>query len=53
MEMELAAYSSHSKELLIDLIMMDPFNRTKEQAEGFLEDILNLPYHREMKEYYK
>lgn len=52
-EMELAAYSSHSKELLIDLIMMDPFNRTKEQAEGFLEDILSLPYHREMKEYYK
>ena len=51
-EMELAAFESHSRELLIDLIMMDPFNRTKEQAEGFLEEILNLPYHKEMKEYF-
>ncbi|WP_270816423.1 hypothetical protein [Hungatella effluvii] len=52
-EMELAAFASHSKELLIDLIMMDPCSRTKEQAEGFIEEILNLPYHSEMKEYYK
>ena len=51
-EMELAAFESHSKELLIDLIMMDPFNRTKEQAEGFLEEILDLPYHGEMKGYF-
>lgn len=51
-EMELAAFESHSKELLVDLIMMDPFNRTKEQAEGFLEEILDLPYHGEMKEYF-
>lgn len=52
-EMELAAYENHSRELLIDLIMMDPFNRTKEQAEGLLDEILDLPYHKEMKEYYK
>lgn len=51
-EMELAAFETRRKELLIDLIMMDPFNRTKEQAEGFLEEILNLPYHSEMKAYY-
>lgn len=51
-EMELAAFESHSRELLIDLIMMDPFNRTKEQAEGFLKEILDLPYHTEMKEYF-
>lgn len=52
-EMELAAYESHSKDLLINMIMMDPFNQSQKQAEGFLEEILNLPYHKEMKEYYK
>ncbi|OAB38598.1 hypothetical protein PMSD_06170 [Paenibacillus macquariensis subsp. defensor] len=52
-EMELAAYESHDKNLMVDLIMMDPFNRTREQAEGFLEEILNLPYHTEMKAYFK
>lgn len=52
-EMELAAFTNHSRELLVDLIMMDPFNRTKEQAEGFLDEILNLPYHTEMKAYYQ
>lgn len=52
-EMELAAFTNHSRELLVDLIMMDPFNRTKEQAEGFLDEILNLPYHMEMKAYYQ
>ncbi len=51
-EMELAAFENHDKNLLVDLIMMDPHNRTREQAEGFLEEILNLPYHTEMKEYF-
>ena len=51
-EMELAAFENHSREFLIDLIMMDPFNRTKDQAEGFLKEILDLPYHGEMKEYF-
>ena len=50
--MELAAFENHSREFLIDLIMMDPFNRTKDQAEGFLKEILDLPYHGEMKEYF-
>ncbi len=52
-EMELAAFENHSRDLLIDMIMMDPFNRSREQAEGLLDEILDLPYHKEMKEYYK
>lgn len=52
-EMELAAYESGSKDLLIDLVMMDPFTRTREQAAALVEEILNLPYHTEMKEWYR
>lgn len=52
-EMELAAFEHQSKEFLIDMIMMDPFTQTKQQAEELLEEIMNLPYHTEMKEYYK
>lgn len=51
-EMELAAFEKHDKNLLVDLIMMDPNTTSRAQAEGFLEEILNLPYHMEMKAYY-
>jgi alpha-galactosidase len=52
-EMELEAYEAGSRELLLQLIMMDPWTRSKEQAEKLLEDILNLPFNKEMKEHYK
>lgn len=52
-EMEIAAFESHSKELLIDMLMMDPYTHSKAQAEGMLDEILNLPYHEEMKQYYR
>lgn len=52
-EMELAAYEGRNKKLLVDMIMMDPFCKSQEQAEGFLEEILSLPYHKEMKEYFE
>ena len=52
-EMELAAFEQHSKEYLIDLIMMDPWTKSRKQAEKLLDDIMNLPCNKEMKEYYK
>ena len=52
-EMELAAFETGSKELLIDLVMMDPWTRSRTQAEDFLEDILSLPCNADMKEYYQ
>lgn len=52
-EMELAAYENHNKEYLIDLILMDPWTKSRYQAEKLLNDILNLPCNAEMKEYYK
>lgn len=52
-EMELEAIRTRDKNLLVDLVMMDPFCHSRAQAEGLVEDILNLPYHAEMKEWYE
>ena len=52
-EMELAAFENHSREMLVDLIMMDPQTKSRAQAEKVIDDILNLPCNKEMKEYYK
>jgi len=52
-EMELAAFKDRDKNLLVDLILMDPNSTTRKQAEGLLKEILDLPYHSEMKDYYK
>ncbi len=52
-EVEIAAFEQGSRTLLLDLIMMDPWTRSKEQAEKLLEDILSLPYHEEMRRNYQ
>jgi alpha-galactosidase len=52
-ELELEAYETGSRELLFELIMMDPWSRSQEQAEALLDGILELPYHAEMREYYQ
>ena len=52
-EVELAAFENHSRELLVDLVMMDPWTKSREQAEKLIDDIFNLPCNADMKEYYK
>ena len=52
-EVELEAYESGSKERLLELIMMDPWTKSKKQAKKLLEDILALPHHEEMRQHYK
>ena len=52
-EMELAAYEKGDYNLLLSLVMMDPFTRSEAQARAFLEEILALPYHTEMRAHYK
>jgi alpha-galactosidase len=52
-EVELAAYTHGSRDLLLELVMMDPWTRTLQQANVLLEEILNLPYHTEMKDHYR
>lgn len=52
-EMELAAFETGSRELLVDLVMMDPWTKSRAQAEKLIDDIFNLPCNSDMKEYYK
>ncbi len=52
-EVELEAYESGSRERLLELVEMDPWTRSEEQAKGLLNDILSIPYHEEMRQHYK
>lgn len=52
-EMELAAYENHDKQLLIDLVMMDPHSKSRKQAEGLVDEIMKLPYLEEMRKWYR
>lgn len=51
-ELELKAYENGSKEMLLQLILMDPWTKSEKQAKSLLEDILGLPYHKEMQDHY-
>jgi len=51
-ELELKAYKNGSKEMLLQLILMDPWTKSEKQAKSLLEDILALPYHKEMQDHY-
>jgi len=52
-EVELEAYESGSLERLIELVKMDPWTRSEEQANHLLNEIFSLPYHEEMRLHYK
>jgi alpha-galactosidase len=49
----LEAYTKRSKKLLLELVMMDPWTRSRGQAEKFLDEILDLPAHTSMKAYFQ
>ncbi|MHB0856946.1 MAG: family 4 glycosyl hydrolase [Anaerolineae bacterium] len=51
--LELLAYQQGSKELLLQLVMLDPWTRSEEQARAFLDEILALPYHEQMRAHYR
>jgi alpha-galactosidase len=50
---ELEAYETGSQQLLLQLILMDPWTHSEQQARDLLEDIMALPYHQEMHEHYR
>ncbi len=52
-EVELAAFEQGSRELLFQLILMDPWTRSEQQAHDLLDAILSLPWNEEMKAYYQ
>jgi len=52
-EVELEAYQRQSREMLLQLILSDPWTKSLEQGERLLKDILAMPYHSEMMQHYK
>lgn len=52
-EMEIAAYEQQSYDLLLSLILMDPYTKTEAQAIEMLDTILDTPGLEKMKAYYK
>lgn len=52
-EVELEAYNTGSKELLLQMIMMDPYTTSIDQACQLLDGILALPFHDDMRQHYR
>ncbi len=52
-EVELEAYESGDRRLLLQLVMMDPWTKSEEQAIRLLDDMLKLPRHIEMQQHYR
>ncbi len=50
--LELEAYRQRCKDLLVELILTDPWTKSEDQARRLLGEILALPYHTEMRDYY-
>jgi len=52
-EMELAAHESGSMELLKQLVMMDRSILSEKQAIDLIDEIMALPYHQELRDWYQ
>ena len=52
-EMELEAYNRGKIELLKELVLMDKWAVSTEQVDAFMDEIMNLPYHKELKAHYE
>ena len=52
-EMELEAYLTGRLSLLEELVLMDKWAVSVKQVRGFINEILALPYHAEMKSHYR
>jgi len=52
-EVELEAYQCQSRELLLQLILTDPWTKSLDQAENLLREILNMSCNLEMSQYYE
>jgi alpha-galactosidase len=51
-EIELEAYIKRDKKMLVELVCLDPWTRSYQQAVDFVEEILSMPDHVEMKQHY-
>ena len=53
MERELEAFRTGSKALLIEWVLANPWTRSIDQANAVLEDLLALPFNRELKAHFE
>lgn len=51
-ELELEAFEKGSREYLRQLLLTDPWTRSRQQADDFLTDICSLPYHTDLAAHY-
>ena len=51
--LELAAYEQGSKELLVQLILMDQWARSAKQARDFVDEVLALPHYAALRQHYR
>ena len=51
-ELELQAHLHGDRELLTELVMTDHWTTSKSQANALIDDIFELPYHKELKRHY-
>lgn len=51
-DLELAAYTEGSRDLLLELVLMDPWTRTLDQAHALVDAIAALPGHTELAAHY-
>lgn len=52
-ELELEAYRQGSRELLVQLILMDHWSRSEAQARAFVDEIMALPHYADMARHYR
>ncbi|RAP73565.1 hypothetical protein [Paenibacillus montanisoli] len=52
-ELELEAFNKGSRDMLLELVLTDKWSGSAAQANAFLDEILALPYHRDMAEHYR
>ena len=52
-EMELEAYEKGNLDYLKELVLMDKWATSMEQVSAFIDEIMALPYHEEMRNHYR
>jgi alpha-galactosidase len=50
--LELAAYKNRDKQLLVELVMLDPYTTSEAQARAMIDAVLAMPIHTELRAHY-
>ena len=51
--MELAAYEEGNRDLLLQLVLMDKWTTSAEQANALIDEIFALTYHEDLRQHYR